>query len=124
MIKKIWSANSTGKVAEDVAATYLLEQNLNIIARNFHCRFGEIDLIAIDKNILVFIEVRYRKNEQYLTALETIDKNKCHKIITTGNYYLSQHKTYRHHQCRFDTVTITGDLNKSVIEWIKNAFQA
>jgi len=116
--------NNAGKIAEDIAAQYLSNKGLKLISRNFHCRFGEIDLIGLDKEILTFIEVRYRKSEQYLAVVETIDEHKCRKIIISSEYYLSKHKNYRSHQCRYDVIAITGELNKPVIEWIKNAFQA
>jgi len=124
MIKKTKPAETAGKIAEDIAAEYLRKQGLDIIKRNFHSRFGEIDLITIDQDILVFVEVRYRKNEHYLAAIETIDQNKCRKLIMTSEYFLSKHNTYKSHQCRYDVITLTGDLNRAVIEWIKNAFQA
>ncbi|GJM06011.1 MAG: UPF0102 protein [marine bacterium B5-7] len=124
MINKPKSANHTGKIAEDIAAQYLNKQGLKLLDRNFHCRFGEIDLIGLDEETLTFIEVRYRKNEQFLAVVETIDQHKCRKIITSSEYYLYSHKHYRTHQCRYDVIAISGGLNKPVIEWIKNAFQA
>ena len=124
MMVKSKPVNNAGKIAEDIAAQYLSNEGLKLISRNFHCRFGEIDLIGLDKEILTFIEVRYRKSEQYLAVVETIDEHKCRKIIISSEYYLSKHKSYRSHQCRYDVIAITGELNKPVIKWIKNAFQA
>ncbi len=115
---------SLGKVAEETAANYLSGQGLVLVDRNFYCRFGEIDLIGLEQKILVFIEVRYRKNEHHLAAIETIDQHKCCKIVTTSEYYLREHKCYRSYQCRYDVIAMTGELNKPIIEWIKNAFQA
>tara|TARA_R110000782_G_scaffold16637_2_gene47401 strand:- start:1671 stop:2045 length:375 start_codon:yes stop_codon:yes gene_type:complete len=117
-------ANHTGKIAEDIAAQYLGNQGLKLIDQNFHCRFGEIDLIGLDNEILTFCEVRYRKNEKYLAVVETIDQHKCQKLIITSEYYLNQHKKYRSYQCRYDVIAITGELSQPAIEWIKNAFQA
>jgi putative endonuclease len=122
MMKKTKPSNHTGKIAEDIAADYLNKQGLKLIDRNFHSRFGEIDLIGLDEEILTFVEVRYRKNEEYLAVVETIDQHKCRKIIISSEYYLSKHKNYRYYQCRYDVITITGELNQPVIEWIKNAF--
>ena len=125
-----------GKQAEDIAAAYLKKQNIKIIMRNFHSRFGEIDLIGLDmgtgmsldtalnKEILTFIEVRYRKDEQLLSAIETIDQNKCKKIIKTSEAFLNKHKKYQSYYCRFDVITITGELNDPAIMWIKDSFQA
>ena len=118
------TTRKSGKRAEDIAANYLKKQNVKIISRNFHSRFGEIDLIGLEKETLVFIEVRYRKNEDYLSAIETIDRHKCKKIIITSEVYLNKRKKYQSYQCRFDVITITGDINEPVIEWIKSAFQA
>ena len=50
--------NNAGLLAENLAASYLIEQGLKLLVKNYHCRFGEIDLIMQDKNTLVFIEVR------------------------------------------------------------------
>ena len=116
--------NQSGKQAEGIAATYLKKNKIKIVSKNYHCRYGEIDLIGIEKNILIFIEVRYRKNEDYLSVIETIDQTKCKKIITTSKYYLNDYKKYQSYICRYDVITITGEINEPVIEWIKNAFQA
>ena len=124
MTKTSKPANTAGKIAEDIAADYLASHDLKLITRNFHSRLGEIDLIALEQDILVFIEVRYRKNERFLTAIETIDTRKCQKLIVTSEYYLLKHKAYQDYQCRYDVIAITGELDKPVIEWIKNAFQA
>lgn len=124
IIKDKTTKQSSGKQAEELAANYLAEQNIEIVTRNFHSRFGEIDLIALDKEILLFIEVRYRKDEHFLAAIETIDQHKCKRIVITSEYYLNKHKKYQSNLCRYDVITITGALDKPVIEWIKNAFQA
>ena len=118
------TTRKSGKRAEDIAANYLKKQNVKIISRNFHSRFGEIDLIGLEKETLVFIEVRYRKNKNYLSAIETIDRHKCKKIIITSEVYLNKRKKYQSYQCRFDVITITGEINEPVIKWIKSAFQA
>jgi len=118
------SKNQSGNIAESLAADYLAKQNVKIIKRNFHSRFGEIDLVGLHQDILLFIEVRYRKNEDVLAAIETIDQRKCKKIITTSKFFLNKHKNYQSHFCRYDVITLTGELDKPAIEWIKNAFQA
>lgn len=124
MTKTIKPANAAGKIAEEIAADYLAKHDLKLITQNFHSRFGEIDLIALQRDILVFIEVRYRKNERFLAVVETIDARKRQKLVATSEYYLLKHKAYQDYQCRYDVIAITGELDKPVIEWIKNAFQA
>lgn len=124
MISKTTPANLSGKVAETIACDYLTENGIVVCDRNFRSRFGEIDIIALDRQILLFIEVRFRKNEHILAAIETIDQRKCKKIIMTSEYYLNKHRKYRSYQCRYDVITITGELQNPAIKWIKNAFQA
>ena len=114
----------SGNRAEDIATEYLKQQNIKIITRNFHSRFGEIDIIGLDKETLSFIEVRYRKNETYLAAVETIDRHKCKKIVITSQVYLNKRKKYQSYNCRYDVITITGEFDAPIIEWIKDAFQA
>ncbi|NOG61378.1 MAG: YraN family protein [Proteobacteria bacterium] len=117
-------AKSSGKQAEDIAKNYLVERAIKIVSRNFHSRFGEIDIIGIDNDILIFFEIRYRKNEHFLSAVETVDQHKCKKIVITSEVYLNKHKKYQSYFCRYDVITISGALEQPVIEWIKNAFQA
>ncbi len=123
-MKKNNSANYAGLQAEQLADSYLSKQGLKIIEKNFYCRFGEIDLIALDGKSLVFIEVRFRKNENQMSVFETIDYKKCRKLVTTSEYYLNTHRKYQTLNCRYDVVGITGELDTPSIKWIKNAFQA
>jgi putative endonuclease len=118
------TTKQSGSQAEALAANYLATQKVKILTQNFHCRFGEIDLIGLVQEILIFVEVRYRKNENYMAVVETIDQRKCKKIITTSEYYLNKNRKYQSYFCRYDVITISGALDKPVIEWIKNAFQA
>lgn len=118
----IRTTKQSGNFAEEIAENYLAKNNVTLLSKNFHCRFGEIDLIALEQDILIFVEVRYRKNEHVLSAIETIDQRKCNKIVTTSEYYLNKHKKYQSYQCRYDVITLTGEIDKPVVEWIKNAF--
>ena len=119
----IKTAKQSGRMAENIAADYLDKQGIKIVHRNFHSRFGEIDLIGLEKQTLLFIEVRFRKNEKHLTVVETINQHKCRKIILTSEYFLNKHRNYQSCQCRYDVIAITGNLDESAIEWIKNAFR-
>ena len=69
-------SNSKGVIAEKKALTYLLEQGLTLVHQNYYCRFGEIDLIMLEQETLVFIEVRYRKNSDFGGALASINQSK------------------------------------------------
>jgi putative endonuclease len=113
-----------GQWAENLALDFLKKKGLKLRNRNFSGPRGEIDFIMQDKDIIAFIEVRYRANDNYLTALESIDLKKCMRIISTAEYYIQFHRKIAGKQCRFDVVTISGPEDRPEIGWIKNAFQA
>lgn len=112
-----------GADAEDLAVEYLKKKGLILQTRNYHCRGGEIDLIMLDGNFLVFIEVRYRKNNYYGSAAESVTRQKQRRLLTTANYYLQNEERNADNNCRFDVVSLSGQRNLQ-IEWIKDAFQA
>lgn len=108
-----------GAVAEEYACKYLRKQGLKLVARNFRCKLGEIDLIMQDNNELVFVEVRCRKNNNFGTSAESVTYSKQKKLLRAAEYYLSQlHDANK--LCRFDVIAITSESN--TLEWIKNAF--
>lgn len=113
-----------GKFAEDLACTYLKEQGLKLLTRNFNSRYGEIDLIMQDKDSLVFVEVRYRKNTQMMDGATSVDGIKQKKLIRTAQYYLQQHKIGVDTNARFDIISITHKQDQPVLEWLENAFSA
>jgi len=98
---------------------FLKQQGLLFICQNFYCRFGEIDLIMSDQSTLVFIEVRYRKNQNYGGATASITRSKQQKIIKTAKHYLSQLDDEPY--CRFDVVTLSENTPQP--QWIQDAFQ-
>ncbi len=106
-----------GGYYEDIALQYLLAQGLVLIGRNYRCRWGELDLLMRDQSFFVVIEVRYRKNNRYGSAAESVTVSKQKKIIAATKHYIMQHKLNQ--TLRFDVVAITGE---SEIKWIKNAF--
>ena len=113
-----------GRWAESLALDHLREMGLTLLAQNYHARFGEIDLIMKDGDTTVFLEVRYRADNLYLNALETIDAKKCSRIIKTSLHYLQKHRDAFNKTCRFDVMIIHGSADNPGIRWIKNAFQA
>ena len=116
--------SSKGKQGENIACHYLKKQGLKIIDKNFHSRFGEIDIILKDKDTVVFTEVRYRKNKDYGGPLESITPQKQDKIRKTALIYLQ--KNNGNMNMRFDVLAICGEnleqTSQLEIEWIKNAF--
>jgi putative endonuclease len=110
-----------GFVAEKIAYEYLINHGLIGLYQNFRSKFGEIDLIMMQDEMLVFIEVRHRSDTRHMDPLETITTSKVRKIILTSQYFLQKHQSIRN-QFRFDIITMTGNLNSPQIKWIKNAF--
>ncbi|OGT21355.1 MAG: YraN family protein [Gammaproteobacteria bacterium RIFCSPHIGHO2_02_FULL_42_13] len=120
MIKR-FSSSMIGKQAENQACLYLQQQGLQLVARNFSCLLGEIDLIMRDQEILVFVEVRMRSHINFMRPHETIDHRKQKKIIKTAIYYLQQRKLTSKMTCRFDVITVEQESNQ--LRWIKRAFE-
>lgn len=105
--------------AEQVAEIFLQTHGLQLVERNFRRRFGEIDLIMLDQDSLVFVEVRKRSSSRFVDAAESIDWRKQRKLLRTAEAYLQQN--FWHGPCRFDVVVL--DKNDTV-EWLQDAFQA
>lgn len=93
-----------GAWGEALAAEYLRRKKYTIVAAGFHSRFGEIDLIAANKEYLAFVEVKLRKSAKFAEAREYVDWRKQDKIRVTASVYLSQYPTKL--QPRFDVIEI------------------
>ena len=93
-----------GRWGESIAADYLRKKRYIILAANYRCRFGEIDLIAENRNYLVFVEVKLRKNANFAEAMEFVDRRKQERLRQTAEMFLSQNETQK--QPRFDVIEI------------------
>ncbi|MBL4762884.1 MAG: YraN family protein [Gammaproteobacteria bacterium] len=122
ILNKLTLRQQKGYQAEQAARKYLEKQNFVFLQANFHSRHGEIDLIMQDADAIVFVEVRYRANEQWGSALESIDSRKQERIKKTALHYL--HKNNAHESAvRFDVIAMQADNDKPLeINWVKNAF--
>lgn len=110
---------------ETYVSEYLLKQGIEILVRNFSCKMGEIDIICAHSETVVFIEVRYRKNTFYGSAVESVNYTKQQKLIRTARYYLMHHSPGKPlPPCRFDIIGISPKNNQLEIEWIQDAFQS
>ena len=115
-----------GKDAEDACCDYLKSQGLKLVDRNFNCRLGEIDIIMNDNGVLVFIEVRFRKNKNFGGGLESITHAKQQKIRRTAELYLQKNSQYKN--ARLDVVAMSAastswtGKQRYTFDWIKNAF--
>lgn len=116
-----------GRDAEQRALSYLIQKGLKLINRNYHCRFGEIDLIMQDKEQLVFIEVRSRRHRHWGGAGLSVDFRKQKKLIKTASYFLSQQKSSNLPVCRFDVIAFEANKDNgsgdSCPIWYKDAFR-
>ncbi|MGY0399654.1 MAG: YraN family protein [Ostreibacterium sp.] len=120
-LRKI-NRKAIGDKAEAKAFSYLKAQGLKPITRNYHTRFGEIDLIMRDYQTVVFIEVRCREKNAQVNAAESVSAKKIQKIRKTAKHYLVQFDEIP--DCRFDVIAMTHDFDSSgyTINWITNAF--
>lgn len=123
------TSHNTGRHAENACCKYLQKQGLKLLDRNYRGSRGEIDIVMQDKDSLVFVEVRYRKNNLYGGALESITPKKQKCILATAEQYLQRETKIKNG--RIDVVamsqklqnTLPTDLDKNYnFEWIKNAF--
>ncbi len=103
---------------EEVAKDYLIKQGYQIVESNYFCKAGEIDLIAREKEYLVFIEVKYRKNQKTGTGLEAVSIQKQKTISRCALFYIMEHQLNLEVPIRFDVVSI----DKEQMTLIKNAF--
>jgi putative endonuclease len=106
-----------GESAEEQAHNFLIDKGLKPVSRNFRCKQGELDLIMTDRQMLVIVEVRFRKTDKYGSAAESITRAKQSRIIAATHVYLASQKT--DYPIRFDVVAMSGNGN---IDWIQNAF--
>ncbi len=113
---------SQGHKSERQAGKYLVRQGLKLLQRNYRTPFGEIDLIMQQKETLVFVEVRFRRSNDFGTPAETVDLRKQAKLRAVAEHYLQKNKDKSQQACRFDIVAITTNQNGETFQWLQNAF--
>ncbi len=118
---------SRGIDAESAAADYLQAAGLTLVARNFSCKLGELDLIMQDRQQLVFVEVRYRSNNRFGSPLESITASKQRKVRAAAEVYLK--RLGKQVPVRFDAVGVSPAVQHNKhsadgykIDWCQNAF--
>ena len=114
--------NRAGARAEELCAELMRRAGLRVLARNWRCRHGEIDLVAEEGATLVFAEVRYRSGERFGGAAESVTAAKRSRLIAAARFYLLRRTGGRAETaCRFDVLLLDA-LEDGRIEWIRNAF--
>jgi len=116
------STKQKGDEAETKACEFLIQQKFILLAKNYRCHFGEIDLIMQDKEDIVFVEVRSRQRTDYGNAIESVDYYKREKLIKTATHFLQSKRWLYQFNSRFDIIAFHPVLGKMQLEWIKNAF--
>lgn len=97
-----------GNIAEKITQNYLKEQGYKIVNTNYKNKIGEIDIIAKDNDVIVFVEIKYRKNTNFGLPREAVNLEKQRKIRMVATSYLNKYNLHNN-QCRFDVVEILGD---------------
>jgi putative endonuclease len=118
------SKQTSGKLAEDFTLRYLETRGLRPICRNWSCRSGELDLVMLDGDTVVFVEVRYRRHAAWGGALESVDLRKQQKLIKAAQLFLLKESRWAKHPCRFDVVAISSNEDGAQPSWIRNAFDS
>lgn len=116
----MYTRHDIGKKGEDIAEDYFIENGYKIIERNFSCKQGEIDIIAKDKDEIVFIEVKTRTNAKYGQPIDSITYLKKNHMLQSIKYYLYL-KKLENEYIRIDIIEIYFKNNKFYINHIKNA---
>ena len=108
---------------ENIAGRFLTARGLSILTQNYQCRLGEIDLIALHHNELVFVEVRYRASGGFGSAAATVGAQKQARILKAARHFLMMQPQYAELSMRLDVIAISGSQEaQPVIRWIRSAF--
>jgi len=113
-----------GNASEKFAASYLKKYGYTVVAQNFHSKFGEIDIIAYDGDVLAFVEVKFRANTDFGQPSSYVDQRKQNKILKTALHYMYREKI-SDINIRFDVVELIKDrcrAGKYQASILKNAF--
>jgi len=117
-----------GQRSEAAAADYLVRAGLRPLAANARARLGELDLVMLDEerggDVLVFIEVRYRKYSHFGGGAASVDGAKQRRLVRAAQVFLARHPQYHALPCRFDVIAASGDADAPELDWIRNAFAA
>lgn len=112
----------TGPQGENIAVSFLKSQGFTILARNYRQRFGELDIVAEDGDVLVFVEVKTRKSNRFGSPFEAVDIRKQMKLSKMAQHYISRNNL-EDREARFDVVAVLlAPRAKPEVEYIPNAF--
>lgn len=118
-----YKRHTTGRLGENGAVSELERRGYRILERNYRCRFGEIDVVAKDGSVVVFIEVKTRSSFAFGAPAASVDERKQRKLLAASEMYL-QEKGLTGVDARFDVVCVEVRDKKTAIEVIRDAFAA
>ena len=111
-----------GKEGERVAERYLQKKGYKLIERNYRCPLGELDLIVLDRRVIVFVEVKTRTGHGFGSPLEAVESRKQRKMIQVAQFFLAE-KKLQQRDARFDVVGVSWPGREPVVDHIQNAFE-
>ncbi|MDH0646695.1 YraN family protein [Pseudomonas sp. GD03858] len=118
------SPTRAGNAAEDHALEFLQGHGLELLTRNWRCKGGELDLVMLDTDTVVFVEVRYRSHAGFGGALGSIDERKQKRLTLAASLFLQSEPRWATRPCRFDVVALQGQGHAGQpLQWLKNAFE-
>lgn len=113
-----------GAVFEERAYGELTRAGLKLLERNYTTRYGELDLVMRDGEVIVFVEVRHRVRAGHGDAIASITATKQSRLIQTAQLWLAAHPQHAHRACRFDVVSYDGPVDNASMNWLRSAFEA
>ncbi|MBX9400059.1 YraN family protein [Lysobacter sp. BMK333-48F3] len=118
------SRRARGAAIEAAARRHLRDAGLREVAANANYRCGELDAVMLDGAVLVFVEVRYRRDDRYGGGAASVDARKRRKLLLAAQSFLLAHPHYADHACRFDVIEAQGDPAAPQLRWLRDAFRA
>jgi putative endonuclease len=117
-------SRNKGARYEQLALKHLRSQGLQLVEQNFRCRLGEVDLILLDEDCLVFVEVRYRATNRFASAAHSVDEKKQAKIVRTAAMFLGKNPRLSDCTVRFDVIAFDHpEVDKCGLQWTRDAFR-
>jgi len=117
---KVTPSSALGAAGEKIAAQHLERNGCRIVARNWRTRLGEVDIICVDRDTLVFVEVKSAHHASALPPEVRVNQRKRHKLLALAEHYLKLHPTDR--PVRFDVVSLWLENGTPQIRHVKDAF--
>ncbi|MBI4517479.1 MAG: YraN family protein [Deltaproteobacteria bacterium] len=111
-----------GAEGERAAEQFLRRHHYRILQRNYRCAAGEIDLVALDRTTVVFVEVKTRTQESFGNPLEAVDQRKQRQMVRAARYFLSEHRLHER-AVRFDVVGVWWEGERVTCELVQHAFE-